>query len=125
MSSEENAKQNTVVLDKDLALENMGGDENLLKEVLVIYQEEAPKKMCNLHTAIEESDSEGIMCAAHSLKGASANIGAVSVRDIASEIEMAGRDKRISAITELVDRLHEELCRLDSLIADEIEADKK
>ena len=120
MSSEENTKQNTDVLNKDLALENMGGDEGLFKEVLVIYQGEASRKMSDLHTAIEESDSEGIRFAAHSLKGASANIGAVTVQKIASEIEIAGRDKQISAVTELVDRLHEELSRLDSAIADEI-----
>ncbi|MCX6647240.1 MAG: Hpt domain-containing protein [bacterium] len=120
MSLEEDKKKISDVLNKDLALENMGGDEELFKEVLVIYQEEASRKMSDLHTAIEESDSEGIRFAAHSLKGASANIGAVTVREIASEIEMAGSDKRISVVTELVDRLHEELCRLDSAIADEI-----
>jgi HPt (histidine-containing phosphotransfer) domain-containing protein len=113
----------TDVLDKNQALELMGGDEGLFKDVLVIYQEEASKKMSDLNTAIGESDSEGIRFAAHALKGASANIGAITVQKIASELEIAGKDKRLSAVQELVDRLNEELAKLDAAIAEEIGSD--
>ena len=113
-------EKNWDVLNTALALENMGGDMDLFREVLVIYREDAPRKIRELDRAMKECDGERIRMAAHSLRGASANIGAVTVQQISSEIETACRDKHIDAVEELVDRLHKALSMLDSEISEKI-----
>jgi HPt (histidine-containing phosphotransfer) domain-containing protein len=118
-SDQDNEKKNRV-LDLDLAREYMDGDEELLREVLGIYREDVHRKVINLHDAVSKGDAEGVRITAHAIKGSSATVGAISIREISSEIENAGIQPPSSAIAELVDRLDVELKKLDEVIAMEI-----
>ena len=50
-------------------LEQLGGDEMLLQEVMDIFLEEAPKHMAALHLAVAQGIAETVETTAHSLKG--------------------------------------------------------
>lgn len=123
MSEDNNRRNDNEILDKDLALENLGGDEDLFREILQIYLDDVAKRMRLLHEALDGSNCEGIRFEAHAIKGASANIGAVSVREISSDIEQAGRDNRVDAVAELVERLEIAFSMLESRIDMEIDSE--
>jgi two-component system sensor histidine kinase/response regulator len=50
-------------------LEGLGGDENLLRDVIEIFREEAPKHLASLRAAIAQLDAGVVEATAHSMKG--------------------------------------------------------
>ncbi len=71
---------NAPLFDRDAALERLDGDAELLDEVVGIYREDAPQILGNLETAISARDARTAEREAHSLKGSSANIGAIRLQ---------------------------------------------
>jgi two-component system, sensor histidine kinase and response regulator len=51
------------------ALERLGGDEDLLRELCQIFLEESPKLLRTLRQAALAGDADAVMRAAHSFKG--------------------------------------------------------
>jgi len=70
--------------------DRIGGDDELVRELLGIYLEDSPDTLARIEKAIGENDLEGLRFAAHSLKGMSANVSAGAVREAAYELEEAG-----------------------------------
>ncbi|QDU62000.1 Signal transduction histidine-protein kinase BarA [Planctomycetes bacterium Pan216] len=100
----------------DAALDRMGGDESLLKEMAQIFLEDADEHLTTLRNAIEENDLSTAERSAHSLKGLSANFEANGVVDLAYAIEKQafngeseGLAKRQEQLRELIGQLQEEL----------------
>jgi two-component system sensor histidine kinase/response regulator len=56
---------NGKVLDIEKAIDQIGGDEELLKEVLQIFIHDVPRKLYELHEASDRQDRERIRRAAH------------------------------------------------------------
>jgi HPt (histidine-containing phosphotransfer) domain-containing protein len=56
--------------------------------------------------------------AAHALKGASANIGAMRMADIARQLQMLDEDGPINGTQDLIEQLDEEFGRVQSDIED-------
>ena len=79
------------ILDSAAAIERIGNDQELYFEVLEIFLDDAPKQVETLEAALEASDGETATRAAHSIKGASANVGAERLKAVALEMEEAGR----------------------------------
>src|ERR1700733_3470148 len=98
------------------ALERIGGDQELLADLCKIFLEESPKLMAKLRQAIADGDYDGLMRAAHSLKGESSYLGAVGTSQAARELEDMGRDQDLS----LADRTLAELERKISSLHDEL-----
>jgi len=98
------------------ALERIGGDQQLLRDLCQIFLEESPKLMAKLREAIASGDCDGIMRAAHSLKGESSYLGAVRTSQAARQLEDMGRHRDLShadvTLAELereISSLHDEL----------------
>jgi PAS domain S-box-containing protein len=72
-------------------LERLGGDENLLREVVEIFLEDGPKQMSSLRQAIVEKHARAIEKTAHSLKGELGYLGIAEVSEKACELEEMGR----------------------------------
>lgn len=104
------------VLDLEKASEQMGGDEELLKEVLQIFINDVPKKLFELHDAFDKQDRELIRRAAHSIKGASANIAADCVRAVAFKLEKMADEADPDDIRQLLEALEHEIRRLETAI---------
>ncbi len=77
------------VLARDEALARLEGDVDLWNEIRDIWLEDAPSLLAGVTKALQDQSSDGIRRAAHALKGASANVGAVRVAAVAKRIEIA------------------------------------
>ena len=59
----------------------------LLSQVLDLYRSETPKRLQRMRESLLHSDAENLLFTAHSLKGSSAQIGAIQVAALSAEIE--------------------------------------
>jgi len=110
---EEVIQSETKTWDRQETLEMLGGDENLLREVIEIFQEEAPKQLATLRRAIERDDAATVEKTAHSLKGELGYLGVSSIAQAARELEEKGRASCLAGVAGLFERL--EISVLDLL----------
>jgi CheY-like chemotaxis protein len=78
------------------ALDRIGGDEELLRDLCHIFLEESPKLLQKLQQAVVAGDSDGVMRAAHSLKGEAGYLGADGTSRAARQLEEMGRNNDLS-----------------------------
>jgi HPt (histidine-containing phosphotransfer) domain-containing protein len=93
------------VLNVDSALEMLGGDMDLLREVVEMFLTDLPNKLEELRTGIAQSDPDKVRRVAHSLKGAAANIAAEDVRSSAFEIEQLASNGDLDSVVTRVPEL--------------------
>jgi HPt (histidine-containing phosphotransfer) domain-containing protein len=67
------------------------GDDDVLGPLIDLLESESERHLAAIEAAIERGDAEALYSVAHTLKGASRNLGAVLVGDIAAELERRGR----------------------------------
>jgi two-component system, sensor histidine kinase and response regulator len=97
---------------KTEALNRIGGDEELLQELCQIFLDESPKLLQKLRQAVTDGDSDGVMRAAHSLKGESSYLGASATSQAARQLEEMGRSKDLSRAGDTVAVLEREVAGL-------------
>ncbi|MFV9644981.1 MAG: Hpt domain-containing protein [Desulfobacterales bacterium] len=112
-----NGKKAKPVFDRDYALEMTDGDTEFLKELVDLFNADYPQKLAGILRAIEEKDFDVIDKTAHSLKGASGNLGLNRVYELAFEIERMGKAKNIEGIDKIYQELEEELERFKEFIS--------
>jgi len=93
------------LLDINEFLERVQDDKELLLELLDIFANDYIHKRSLLDQAIVAKDFEQIRNITHSLKGASGNISAKSMRQILLSLEEKGKNKDLSDADELLSRL--------------------
>jgi HPt (histidine-containing phosphotransfer) domain-containing protein len=89
--------------------ERIGGDEDLLKELVALYFEDEHHLLEEVRQAIDSRDAERLRRSAHTLKGAVANFSAPRAHAAALALEMAGRDGRLEHAEPLLAALRAEL----------------
>jgi HPt (histidine-containing phosphotransfer) domain-containing protein len=99
-------------LDLEILAELDAAGPGLFEELLEQYRADAPGHLAALHDALAERSGDAIKKTAHSLKGASASLGAAAIMSICAEIEKAGSTGRFEDASTLIDRLEPELERL-------------
>ena len=99
-------------IDKELALSRVGGDAELLLEIAILFLEDYPKVIADLHDAAARGDALGVERTAHSLKGSVANFGAKGVMETALKIEDMGRARRIGEVAPLLQALERALAAI-------------
>lgn len=77
--------------DRAEAIDRLGGDEELLAEIVRLFVEDAPRLLQEIEAGIDASDAAAVSAAAHGLKGAAGNLSAAAVAEAARVLEMAGR----------------------------------
>jgi signal transduction histidine kinase/CheY-like chemotaxis protein/HPt (histidine-containing phosphotransfer) domain-containing protein len=100
--------QNTL-WDAAQTLEKLGGDENLLYEVVQIFLDETPKNLEKLRQAISRGDTETIQRTAHSLKGELGYFGTAGISRATCELEDAARRHDLENAALLFSALESEL----------------
>jgi CheY-like chemotaxis protein len=98
---QEPASGSHVVWDGPQMLARLGGDQQLLSEIVEIFLAEGPEHLERLRHAVAESDAAGIEMAAHSLKGELGYLGVIAVSERASELEGMGRRRDLENITKV------------------------
>jgi PAS domain S-box-containing protein len=79
----------TPVFDRPGILARVMNDEDLARAVAVRFLEDMPSQIDALRSYLEAGDVEGALRQAHTIKGASANVGGEAVRAVALEMEKA------------------------------------
>lgn len=110
----------TRVLDLEHTLENLGGDHELLREIMDFFVELMPQQIEDLAAAVLAGDVATVGLQAHGMKGGAGNVGAIRVAATARELEMLAKGGSLAGAPELVQRLradfrdvHQVLPRLD------------
>lgn len=101
--------------DKEFALEQTAGDEELLAELLVLFKESSTSDLVQLQQAIAAQDTEGVVRAAHSLKGASASLGIEGIRQLAMAMEVDARAASMRVAQERLGEMEELLAQVRTL----------
>ena len=104
---------NDIVFDLTKALEQVGGDREVLKEIIDIYCQEYPKQLQQIQEAIDKKNAVMAGNVAHTIKGAVANFGAKPSFGAALNLEKIGKSGDLSHAKEAFDVLKKELERLD------------
>jgi two-component system sensor histidine kinase/response regulator len=94
---------------KAAALERLGGDEDLLRDLCKIFWEESPKLLQRLRHAIADANPEAVMCACHSLKGELGYLGADDAAQAVRELEDMGHSNNLFGAWELFILVEQEL----------------
>lgn len=105
------------VFDREDLIGRLGGDDCMVDEIVALFLETTRASLANLEAAIDGKDSDGVRSVAHSIKGASANIGARGMRVLADEIEMAANRKDLSEVPARYGALVTAFCAFHVLVA--------
>ena len=107
---------NDLILDVQGALERIGGDRELFRELASIFAEDGPLLLNSLAASIAQDDCVAAQHFAHGLKGMAANVGGVRLELLCYQLETATRNGELPATTADTDRLGAELTRLISAL---------
>ena len=98
--------------------EDIGLDEDEFLEMTELYLETSNSDLSKLQAAVKENQMEEIVERAHSLKGASGNMGFMDIYEVAKEIEQNARDQIIEGAEEAIATIKEQL----DLLSDQVKA---
>jgi len=99
-------------LDLPAALERVGGDEELLRELAAIFADDYPRQLRLIEEAIATADWKTAERESHGVKGAVANFGAPDAVEAARKLEFAAREGRHAELAPLLEQLREQLSRV-------------
>lgn len=105
-------------IDMEDTMERLGGDRELLEELFQVFIEEAPLKVADIQTALQNADYQLAMKRAHALKGSSAAIGALLSRDLCFELEKASRSEDLVDMRKFFENVRTEINALIAAIPD-------
>jgi len=104
-------------IDEARTLEQVGGDADLLRQVVEMFlQEDCPRLMGAIQNALAAGDSGGVYRAAHEFKGVVLNFGAGATAHAAKQVEMLGRQGKLEDVTPALNALETEVARLCSAL---------
>jgi ligand-binding sensor domain-containing protein/signal transduction histidine kinase/CheY-like chemotaxis protein/HPt (histidine-containing phosphotransfer) domain-containing protein len=104
--------------DLNEVLARVGGDVQLLRELVDLFLGESPKMVTAIRQSIRQRDCPALERAAHMLKGCSANLGAELFAALCSELEEKGRAGSLQGTEAILERLEAEFdCLCHSLQA--------
>lgn len=85
-------------IDRKVGMEFCMDDEDFYHEILETYIEESDEHKAALQKFLDEGDIENYTVRIHSVKSTSKTIGAMKFAEKAYELEMAGKEGRLSDI---------------------------
>jgi HPt (histidine-containing phosphotransfer) domain-containing protein len=104
------------LFDLEGSLAQLEGDRDLLVEIAGLFLEDAPALWEGVTRSVAGGDPEGLRRAAHTLKGAAANLGSSAVARGALVLERIGRDRDFGPAADAVRRLRADLDRLEAVL---------
>jgi HPt (histidine-containing phosphotransfer) domain-containing protein len=112
-----NPENLTDIYDKQEVLGRLDGDEELAQEIVELFQNDAPQQLATLHAVLAKADFGTAQKIAHSLKGASANVGLKAFYRGALALEQALKKGENASIAGLLQALDYEFERVQKLFA--------
>lgn len=93
-------------------LERIDGDVDLLKEVIEIFIEDTPRLLADLFAAIRRGDADAVERAAHTLKGATANISAKRLHALSRQVQQAVKNEGVDSLEPWINKFAEDFAQL-------------
>lgn len=103
------------IFDKAGLLDLLTGDKELAIKIFNEFLKDVPRKYTALKDALEKEDAVSVQRLAHTLNGASANIGALALQDLASQIEFASKSGNLHKAGSLIPKINEQFEMLRKL----------
>ncbi len=97
--------------------DNLGLDKEDYLELLELMVSSGGEDLDRLQSALETGDAETAAKAAHSLKGATANLGLTDLSEVAKEVELSAKSGTLQGLTEKVEILGQKLQELATLVS--------
>jgi CheY-like chemotaxis protein len=96
------------VFDRHDLLSRVMGNSQMAKRIVARFVSDMPRQLLALSVALESGDSSKVRMAAHSIKGAAANVGGARLRQRAREIEERGAEGYLEQCADLLPDLNTE-----------------
>ncbi len=93
---------------------SLGLDKDDLIELLEIFLTTSFADIEKIETGLKENNAEKVARAAHSIKGASANLGFHEISSRSRDVEMAARDGSLAGINKYTDNILKELKKVEN-----------
>lgn len=90
---------------------NPGDNDEFLREITGIFLEDTPQRIAELDESLATADVPRFTRAAHSIKGSSANLGAMALRAVAEKLEHEARTQGLAGVSPLLTSLKQEFDR--------------
>ncbi|MDJ0838349.1 MAG: Hpt domain-containing protein [Acidobacteriota bacterium] len=95
------------VVDITRIQETSDGDIEFEIELIEMYLDDARDHIGQIGAHVDNANASGLKQSAHTLKGSSANIGAVGMQKVAFDLERAGAENNMSVAPDHHNRLKE------------------
>ncbi len=109
------------VFDKAAFLERMMDDEDLARTVAMGFLGDIPRQIESLKAYLGAGDASGSERQAHTIKGASANVGGEALREVAFDMEKAAKAGNLDLIRNRVPELETQFDRLKEAMKNEFQ----
>jgi len=100
------------VFNREAFLDRMMGDEVFAREVAAEFAKELPALVTELKESAATAEIESIWKCAHKIKGSAANVGGEALRNVAFEMEQAGKAGELERLSILIADLENQAARL-------------
>ena len=102
---------------KELA-DNLEMEADEFLELMRLFLETSASDLNQCQSGIDEGNSEKVINATHSIKGAAINLGLVEIYEVAKETEMEARDHTLGGATRGMRSLREKLDQIAKSLQD-------
>ncbi|MFH1113107.1 MAG: response regulator [Pseudomonadota bacterium] len=100
------------IIDREALLARVGGDTDLLKELVDLFVEDSLQLVDRIIKAVARKDADDLEKAAHGLKGSVLNFGAKSAADVAQALETMGRNRDLTQTQNVMAELQKQIVSL-------------
>ena len=97
------------VFNKEIILELVDGDLELLAEIVELFLDSSATQMGEIRKAVSENNAQALVASAHSLKGAIGNFGPSEAYEEAKNLEMLGRSGELQGAAEMLEKLEKQM----------------
>ena len=106
----------SVVFNREAFLERMMGDKQFAQDVVAEFLKELPELLMELKEKAALGAVEPIWKHAHKIKGSAANVGGETLRDVAFEMEQAGKAGDLARVVRCIPKLEIQASRLSEAL---------
>lgn len=101
------------LVDRGTALERVGGDLDLLRELVELFRSDYPRLLAEISEACNRGDARWLQRTAHALKGSVGIFGSRAVVEAAAQLEILGQSAQLAAAPALVDSIRALMEKVD------------
>jgi len=96
----------------DDLLKRIGGDKQLLRQMIATFLRDTPKRLAAIHSALRKNDGVRLASSAHALKGSVSIFGSSPAQQHAETLQNLGRSSDLRQAARLYPLLQEEIAKL-------------